>query len=76
MPKKTDKQPTILVVEDEPPLAQAIESKLKLEGFRTVTAQTVEQALYYFKNVDDISLIWLDHYLLGKEDGVDLVSSD
>lgn len=63
---------TILVVEDELPLQNAIKAKLESEGIDTVTARSVEQAMEYV-NTMDIDLIWLDHYLLGKDDGLDLV---
>ncbi len=65
--------PTVLVVEDERPLADAIALKLKKNDFEVVTARSVEQALDYLKGEVVIDAIWLDHYLLGKENGLDLV---
>jgi DNA-binding response OmpR family regulator len=65
--------PTILVLEDELPLLRAIQTKLELGGFQVLTARSVAQALNHINDVDDISAIWLDHYLLGKEDGLDFV---
>ena len=38
-----------------------------------ITARTVEQGLNYLEDVDVIDVIWLDHYLLGNETGLDLV---
>jgi two-component system response regulator VicR len=70
---QTDK--TILVVEDERPLAEAIRINLEDSGFEVVTARTVDQALDYCKSVKNIGAIWLDHYLLGKKDGLDFVAS-
>lgn len=64
---------TVLVVEDERPLADAITLKLKKSGFEVVTARAVEQALEYLSEMNTIDAIWLDHYLLGKENGLDLV---
>ena len=64
---------TILVIEDELPLAEAIKTKFKNNGFAVVTARTVEQAFGYLRDVERIDAIWLDHYLLGKEDGLDFV---
>jgi DNA-binding response OmpR family regulator len=55
---------TILIVEDERPLANAIKIKLELNGFETVTARSVAQALDYLENINEINAIWLDHYLL------------
>ena len=64
---------TILVVEDEQALATVIGHKLSSAGFDAVSASSVEQALGYITNLD-VSAIWLDHYLLGKENGLDLVT--
>lgn len=64
---------TILIVEDEKPLLIAISRKLETYGFDTVTARSVEQALGYLEDLDQIDAIWLDHYLLGKLDGLDFL---
>lgn len=71
MPKEDEK--TILVVEDEKPLLGAISVKLEKEGFQVVTARTAEQAYNLLEDSVKIDAIWLDHYLLGKENGLDLV---
>jgi DNA-binding response OmpR family regulator len=63
----------ILVVEDEKPLLGAIKIKLEKNNFDVVTARTVEQAKQYFKDLPKIDAIWLDHYLLGKENGLDFI---
>ena len=65
---------TILVVEDEKPLMGAVKKKLELSGFDVVTARDVKQALNYLEDLERIDLVWLDHYLLGKENGLDLVT--
>jgi CheY-like chemotaxis protein len=64
----------ILVVEDERPLLEVISSKLEKSGYAVVTAQTVQAALNLIKDIPKIDAIWLDHYLLGKEDGLDFVA--
>ena len=64
----------VLVVEDERPLALAICTKLENNGFDVVTARTAKQALDYLSEIPRVDLIWLDHYLLGKETGLDLVA--
>ncbi|MCA9364007.1 response regulator [Candidatus Kaiserbacteria bacterium] len=66
---------TILVVEDERPLLGAIQAKLEQESFEVVTARTVEQALDYIDEGVPVDAIWLDHYLLGKETGLDFVAT-
>ena len=64
---------TILIVEDEQPLLNVIRNKLRTKNFEVVTARTVKQAVDYINEVDGIDLIWLDHYLEGEENGLDLV---
>lgn len=68
-----EKKVNILVVEDELPLLEAIRTKLEHSGFAVVTARTAEQAYGYLEDVE-IGVVWLDHYLLGKESGLDIVS--
>ncbi len=65
---------TILVIEDERPLQEAIKTKLENNGFEVVTARTAEEGLNFLKDVPNIRVIWLDHYLLGKESGLDFVA--
>jgi DNA-binding response OmpR family regulator len=63
---------TILVLEDEQPLLKAIADKLRLSGFEVISAREVDQALDYFKQMP-IDCVWLDHYLLGKKNGLDFI---
>ena len=58
---------TILVVEDEKPLLDAIKTKLEKNDFNVLTARSVEQAKNHLMDVEKVDVIWLDHYLLGKE---------
>ena len=74
MDKGTASEKTILVVEDERPLAAAIKAKLTKSGFAVVTSRTVEQRLNYLEDIGIVDAIWLDHYLLGKENGLDFVT--
>jgi CheY-like chemotaxis protein len=64
---------TILVIEDERPLQEVIRRKLELSGFNVLTARAIDQAMEYMTEVPDVGVIWLDHYLLGKETGIDFV---
>lgn len=94
MTKKTSKKRTILVIEDERPLLEAINAKLEKSGFGVIAARSVEQAfnakleksslgaitvrtiqeaLEYLESLERVDAIWLDHHLLGKEDGLDFV---
>lgn len=74
MKKKDFKNKIILVLEDERPLLEAIKIKLRLNDFAVVTARSVKQALSYVEDIKDINAIWLDHYLFGKENGLDFVA--
>ncbi len=65
---------TILVVEDEIPLLEAVKTKLENNNMNVVTARSVDQAMAYLEDLDSVDGIWLDHYLLGKDSGLDLVS--
>jgi DNA-binding NtrC family response regulator len=69
-----ERRKTILVIEDERPLVKVIEAKLERNGFDVVTARTVEQGLGYMQDIQDIDAVWLDHYLLGDQTGIDFVS--
>lgn len=94
MNKKTLKEKTILVIEDERPLLEAINAKLEKSGFNVISARSVEeafnanlkknatgaidiasieQALDYLESLERVDAIWLDHHLLGNEDGLDFV---
>jgi DNA-binding response OmpR family regulator len=71
---KTKEEKTILVVEDERPLLDAIRTKLEKSGFLVVTARTAEQAYGLLEDLKRVDVVWLDHYLLGKENGLDIVT--
>jgi len=74
MTKKSNKGKTVLVIEDEKPLLEAIKAKLELSNFDVVSARTVDQALSYLDDIAKIDIIWLDHYLFGQKDGLDFVA--
>jgi DNA-binding response OmpR family regulator len=73
MIKKSAKK-RILVLEDEIPLQNAINNKLIASGFDVITARRVINGIDILENEGNIDVIWLDHYLLGKEDGFDFVT--
>jgi CheY-like chemotaxis protein len=89
--KSASKGKTILVIEDERPLLEAINTKLEKNGFSVLSARSVEQAFgaklvkndlgvvtvhniyqafMYLETLEQVNAIWLDHHLLGKEDGL------
>lgn len=58
------KKLTILVVEDEVLLLEAITKKLKIDNFEVVGTSSGRQALDYLKNIETKpDAIWLDYYL-------------
>src|SRR5262249_25608165 len=60
----TKTNPTIMVVEDEELLLQAITKKLKLSAMDVVSCASGQQALDYLDNLDELpDAIWLDYYL-------------
>ena len=65
-----DSKKTILVIEDELPLLEAIQRKLENVGFKTLTAQNTENAMSQLQEGAVIDLVWLDHYIFGKEPGL------
>lgn len=56
--------PTIMVVEDEILLLQAITKKLKLSNMDVLSCSSGQQAVDYLNNIDELpDAIWLDYYL-------------
>jgi DNA-binding response OmpR family regulator len=66
-------KPVILVIEDEQPLAEAIQGSLEASGCETVVTRSFTQAVDYLQSLKHIDAIWLDHYLFGKENGIDFL---
>ncbi len=63
----------ILILEDERQLAKAVREAFSGRGFDPVIVSTVEDGLKELKNLKHVDVIWLDHYLLGTENGLDFV---
>lgn len=74
MKKNKNNQPVVLVIEDDQPLSNAIVKKLELADLSSVAVKSVNQAVEYINSSSRIDAVWLDHYLLGREDGLDLVT--
>jgi len=56
--------PTVMIVEDETLLLQAITKKLKLSGIDVLSCASGQQALDYLESLDEMpDAIWLDYYL-------------
>ena len=68
-----EEKPTILVVEDEEVLLELIKQKLERENFEVLGVRKANQALQALEN-EKVDAIWLDHYLIGKDTGLDFVA--
>lgn len=56
--------PTIMVVEDETLLLQAITKKLKLSNMDVLSCSSGKQAVDYLMSLDELpDAVWLDYYL-------------
>ena len=56
--------PTIMVVEDETLLLQAITKKIKLSGMDVLSCSSGQQAVDYLESLDELpDAVWLDYYL-------------
>jgi twitching motility two-component system response regulator PilH len=62
--KKASAKSTVLVIEDEPALREAINIKLKKEGFRCLTAENAEAGLKILEK-ERPDLVWLDLLMPG-----------
>ena len=67
------KRPKILVLEDERQLAKAVRDAFTERGFETIVVSTAEDGIKELKNLSKVDVIWLDHYLLGTQNGLDFV---
>jgi CheY-like chemotaxis protein len=64
---------TILVVEDEKGLQKAIETSLTKNGFDVVAVSSAHAAKTVLDSNQKVDAVWLDHYLLGNETGLDVL---
>ncbi len=52
---------------------QVFNANLEKKGLGIISAGSIRQALDYLENLEQVDAIWLDHNLLGKENGLDLI---
>lgn len=52
---------------------EAFNTELEKDGMGAVTVRSIEQALMYIESLERVDAIWLDHHLLGEENGLDFV---
>ncbi|MBC8464878.1 MAG: response regulator [Parcubacteria group bacterium] len=63
----------ILILEYDTALRAAIEHQLSMKGFDTVAVGDITEGVAHLES-NPVDAIWLDHYLLGKENGIDFVA--
>lgn len=73
MEETTNTKKTVLVVEDERQLANAVRDALLAHNFNVVVVSSADEAIAQLKNLDSVDIIWLDHYLMGASNGLDFV---
>jgi len=71
--ENTNNNHQILIIEDEQSLSEAIKKKFDLMGFKVFTAKSAEQGWAALEAAGRMSVVWLDHYLLGKQTGLDFL---
>jgi DNA-binding response OmpR family regulator len=52
---------------------QVFNAMLDKNGLGVIAATNIKQALDYLENLEHVDAIWLDHNLIGKENGIDFV---
>jgi len=52
---------------------QVFNAGLEKKGLGIIAAANIQQALDYLENLKNIDAIWLDHNLIGKENGIDFI---
>ncbi len=66
-------KPTVMVVEDESLMLQAISKKLELNGISAISCSSGKQAVDYLNNISELpDAIWLD-YQLKDMDGLEFM---
>lgn len=69
-----EKPKTILIIEDDESLAEAIKHEFEVRGFQILLARNVSDALSFLEKGNSVDIVWLDHYLLGRANGLDFVA--
>ncbi len=52
---------------------EAFNAKIKKNSPKAITVLSIEQALKYIESLERVDAVWLDHHLLGEEDGLAFV---
>jgi DNA-binding response OmpR family regulator len=73
MDTTSNERRSILVLEDDRPLAKAVRETFSARGFYVVAVATIDDAVRELKNLGHVDVVWLDHFLLGTGNGLDFV---
>ena len=68
-------RPTILLVEDDPPVRVAIERFFRVEGYRLISAESLDQALSVIGESACPELLITDYHLPGGKTGLDVIDA-
>lgn len=52
---------------------EAFHAKIEKSSKGAITAQSIKEAIDYLESLERIDAVWLDHHLIGKENGLDFV---
>lgn len=52
---------------------EVFNANLEKNGLGVIAAKSIKQALDYLEDLEKIDAIWLDHNLIGKENGLDFI---
>jgi len=66
---------TILLVEDDPPVRVSMERFFRLEGYRLISAESLEQALSVIGESACPELLITDYHLPGGKTGLDVIDA-
>jgi len=65
---------TVLVIEDEISLLDAISETLEQKGFEVVSARSAREVFDLLESLPGLAAVWLDHYIIGDKNGIDVVA--
>ncbi|HEY4505645.1 MAG TPA: response regulator [Candidatus Paceibacterota bacterium] len=54
-------------------VGDAFNAQFSKSNLSAVTVHSIEQALLYLESLEKVDAVWLDHHLIGDEDGLDFV---
>jgi len=74
-PRRTDRLPHVLVVEDDSAVLSATRMLLKVDGYRVTTATSLTEALQKAREHADIDVLITDYHLGSEQTGTDVIAA-